>query len=228
MATDIEVPESLDFTADAIKKAAARKGYKAGIYAKWIVVDSGKDVSKNGHLVIKRKVKALRDPDDANSTAKPTLFADMYLPKINKNFPGHKAPDTMGLIIRDLHAMFPEDVPLYPRREGDVLVFKGQEIEKGDEEACRDEVNEAVAEKLNALWADPGQLVGMAFWASYDTNKKDPQYKNLDKITPERDESMEMTAGDQLLDDDAEDEAEAEEAPKTKAPVKAAKGKGKK
>ena len=224
MATDVEVPESLDFTADAIKKAAARKGYRAGIYCKWLVTDAGKTVNKNGHLVIQRKVKALKDPEDANSTAKPVLFADMYLPKVNKNHPGHKAPDTMGLVIRDLHAMFPEDVPLYPRREGEALVFKGEEIEKGDEEAARDEVNEAVAEKLNDLWSNPGQLVGMAFWATYDTNKRDPQYKNLDKITPEKDETLEVTDGEQLVDD-AEEEGETEKPTK---PAKPAKGKGKK
>lgn len=228
MATDVPVPESLDFTAAAIKKAAMRKGYRAGIYCKWIVTDAGKTVNKNGHLVIQRKVKALRDPDDANSTCKPTLFADMYMPRVNKNHPGHKAPDTLGLIIRDLHAMFPEEVPTYPQRQGEALVYKGEEIEKGDEEACRDEVNEAVSAKLNDLWANPGQLVGMAFWATYDVNKKDPQYKNLDHITPEQDMELAATEAGQLVDEGEDDEGEADAPTKSNGkPKAAAKGKRK-
>lgn len=229
MASDVPVPETLDFTDAEIKKATKRATYAEGTHARWIVTDASRGEAKSGHLQLSFKCAALRDVDDANSKEKRLIFDKMFIPKVNPNRPGHKAPNTYGLCVRTLHAMFPEDVPLEPRRDGEGnIIFKGEIIDKGDEEAARDECKTATFDKIKEVWADPSLLVNQAFYAVV---KVDGEYTNLDRhsdepVTDKEGNVLELTAPENFYGSDDEETEEVEE--KTAAKKPAAKTNGKK
>lgn len=198
---DIRIPETLNFTDQDIADAAARDQLNDGWY-RVVTVSAERSISKPsanaknpGSFVIKRQVAALEDPNDASTTVKPYLYDNLTLPFVNEEVQGHTKPNTQWLMYRALRAMFPDEIPEAPRRNSEGQIeFNGSIIEKEDEAAATQEVMTSVFEKCKALWEDPTQLVGQAYYAEVFTNG---EYKNL------RNPSQELPADAELVPPDA-------------------------
>lgn len=166
MDTQVEKPTDISFTSDDIAKHSTRPSLTDGWY-QWICTQAETTVAKSGHLMIDTRNAPLAEADDPSSkVAKFAVRDNIILPFDNPNMADHKAPNTAGLCHAKLMAIFGEDeIPDYPRVVDGVLTYKGEEIQKVDEQAYREEVTALVFHKLQELWQDPTPLVDQAFFA---------------------------------------------------------------
>lgn len=208
---EVTIPDRLDFSQAEINRMAKRKELANGKYRFKIVQAERTINEKSGNFSIVTQCSALRDPEDANSETKPYARNQLTLPKANPDVPGHKAPNTGGLMNSFFRALYPEDIPERPERGDDGnWYFKGEAIERDQYEPCMQEIYAAVSEKMSAAWADPATLIGHVFYAEYGPDKTG-QYKNIQNPSSELPDGWELTPADKFFDD--ADEAESEEAP---------------
>ena len=75
-------------------------------------------------------------------------------------------PNTTGIagaFVRALEG--PDEVPDFPRREDGTLTYRGEAIDKTEEEGSRKEASRIVLNKLKELWqSDTDELVGKTFY----------------------------------------------------------------
>jgi hypothetical protein len=207
-----------------IAKMVARQEYALGWMQVQVEQAALKVVDKEGSVLhgclqFERRVTPLAIEGDPTSGRKPLLFDSFTIPLPNLEIPGHKPPSwTIGFAVSAMHAMFPEECPLFPRRVDGVLAYDGEEISAEQEAACRVKAGKAVMRKIKELMAEPDAMIGQVYYAELaeSVSKKDGKtYRNLSNHSPELPEGETLLQGKALYE---ETEVVVEE------PKKAAKG----
>lgn len=177
--TDNQVPQTIEWTDEDLRNAGKRDQLSLGWYA-FMVTDVKNSVSKNGHLMQRLTLKALRDPQDANSTFGPRVYHNVTLPFPNKGVAGHRPPNTTGICASTLRAAF-GDIPDYPRKGDDGWTYNDEAISQNEVDDIRANVNKTVWEKLKGLWVDGSPWKDCMFYAKMVENG---EYRNLKAIQP--------------------------------------------
>lgn len=187
MPETMEAPTTIQYTQADIDRLNVRKSYRPG-YGYWFkVVDSQRQISKNGHYTIVTMLAALTDPDDPSSTLKTRIRNGLTIPLHNPDFPGHEVANTIGLCNAALRAMLdPEDAPTaFPRYEDGVPMHDGERITKEEYADLRIQAQTDTMDALTKAYADPDMLLDCVFFAN--VVHKDG-YTNVDHLVAEPDE----------------------------------------
>lgn len=222
---EVRVPDEVDFNNSEIAAANKRRtfaptGEKRRV--RFVVSAADRQVAKEkGTMMIVLTCSPLKDPDNADSKGSPTIRHSLILPKANKDFDGHRAPNTAGLCHSYYRAVMEDDMPDYPRfdRDANSYTYNGEEIERDENEVYRLEVTGAVTAQLAKDWGTPGNRIDDCFYAEVVDNKGFANLRNLTSDLPEDCELVpenEWVAGSATDDDDDDEETEAEEKPISK------------
>lgn len=226
MSVQANVPDEIDFNDSDVANANKRRqlsptGNKRRI--RFVVTNADKKVSEEkGTMMLILTCAPLRDPDNAESKGSPTVRHSLIIPKRNKDFPGHTAPNTMGL-CHGYYSAVDEEMLDYPRFDKDskVYLFNDEELEKDDVEEKRLEVGRAVADKLAEDWKNPANRIDDAFFAEVIENKG---FTNLRSLSAELPEDCDVVPPDEWMsageDDDEEAEEESDEDEEDEKPAK--------
>jgi len=162
----MDFPTNITFDDSDVERASTRDMLSPGWYA-FVIKDHKKDTThENHHLRSKFSLAPLKDPTDDNTESTPRAFHSIIYPFKNDSQEGHAPPNTLGIAASFLRAILGEDdVPYFPRRIDGQLTYRGEPIDKKQEEACR---KEATKIQMNALLAiatgDDDALVGAVFF----------------------------------------------------------------
>ena len=147
-----------------IAAAASKQSLSLGWF-RFLTTDAKLQIAKSGHYMIVTRNEPLTDPDDPDSAvSRLSVRNNLVMPFDNPDVEDQKAPNTTGLMGQALRA-YGYDLPQYPRVIDGVLTYNGEEIEKAEEDACRQEAVQAIWDACLALMQDPEQLVDQAFYA---------------------------------------------------------------
>lgn len=186
--TDVSIPDasSLDFNDEDIARGAKRDQIPFG-WHRFIVTSAERKIGATektmGNLTINMQVCALQDQDDPNSKVRPPMYQNLTIPIANPEVPGHTTKTWMtGMAMQFLASVFDEEVFTFPRKIDGVLTYKGEEIDKEDEEECRKDAVKRMLNKCKELWADPTLLLDCVFYGEVIQNG---DYVNIKGIRAE-------------------------------------------
>lgn len=198
--SELQKPTSIKFSPESVKKLSLKESGTPGWY-RWIVTNAETQVAGTGSYMIVTNLSPLEDVDDPNSVFKKLRVRNnIILPEENPEVDGHKAPNTIGLCHGFLMALYPDEIDDYPRFSDGALRFKGEEIEKAEEENYREEVTKQVTDKLEQLWLDPTPLVDEVFYAELFQNG---DFSNIKSIRPELPDGAKLVARGQFMNTSA-------------------------
>lgn len=214
MENQVIIPDDIDFAESDLaemgkQRVLAPTGKKGRI--RFRIIDASTSVSaEKGTMQIVLKAAPLKDPDDADSV-QPGLAVrhGLTLPITNRDFPGHKAPNTAGLCGNYYRAVN-VDVPQYPRWDKDAkaFTFNGEEIDKDDVDSKKRESNLALAAQLKEDWRAPANRLDDSFYAEVVHNAQG--FVNIKSESAELPDDCELVPFDQWT---AEGPAASTEAP---------------
>lgn len=197
------LPTSVSFSKGDIVKASQRRVLREGWYP-FTGKSVKKDSTKNGHLTIKLNCAPLTDPEDIESATTPTCAYSMYLPFVNEEEEGHKAPNTAGICGSALQAIYgEEEYPSPPRRVDGSLVFKGEEIDRTEEQDAKEEVNDLVFTKLAELWEDPEELTADYIFFGKVEHDATGEWANIRTLRETLPDDAELVEPGSFIDDSA-------------------------
>ena len=160
-----EIPTDVTFTPADVEAGAKPQRLRAG-WRQWLITGAERSVSKdNGYLMITLSTRALAVEGDPTSIKGPNVRNNIVLPLKNPSRDDHRPPNTAGICHATLRALYPDEIPDYPRRVNGKLTYLGQTIDAADEALARMSVTELLYSKLRTLWRDPEQLIGHAYYA---------------------------------------------------------------
>jgi hypothetical protein len=185
------IPLKISYTDEDVARAAKRDKFTEGTY-RGVLTDIVRQVSKdNHHLMFKCVYRMLADPNDAGSVVGPAGYHYQCLPFRNPEFEDHVPAKFFARSTTDwLAAHVPDEVPARPRRDGEgkdaPIVFKGESIEKDQQEECEREAYDAAFSKASAMWEDESnaaidELKGSAVYFDlyYQDGKDFPSFGNF-------------------------------------------------
>jgi len=183
------IPTTLSFSDEDVANATKRDQLADGWYG-FVISNPKRAVSKNGAFQISMQCIPLKDIDDADSRATPTIYNNLTLPKANKEIVGHKAPNTFGICQQFLRALDPQH-PGFPRKIDGALMYRGETIELGQVADARKEATTVTLTKLGELWENPESLENEFFFAQVKTSG---EYTNVKSITSELPNGVELVS----------------------------------
>jgi hypothetical protein len=148
-----------------VERAKSRRGYVNGWYhIRCTNAKKQEPHEESGNLRSDLTFAPLRKD---GTEGKPGIRHFMTYPLENPNIAGHEAPQTEGMTIPIVQALFPKECPLYPRTDTKTkkLMYKGKAIEKDNIETCREEAATTCLDKLDKLEMDPEPFVGKECYA---------------------------------------------------------------
>jgi len=154
----------IKLTPENIAQMSQRQSLALGWY-QFLVTEANAKVAKSGSLMIELRCAPLAETDDPNSkVAKLSLRNNIVLPVANPEVADHTPPNTIGIVVSALKALGVEGIEDYPRQIDGQLTFKGEAIEKAEEDEARQEVTELAVTKVLELYDNPSELVDCAFY----------------------------------------------------------------
>jgi hypothetical protein len=196
-----ELAQQIDVTDASVADLVAREDYRLGAYALLVddaninLVDKGK---MEGFLQVVMKVLPLADPDDVTSGVKPGMRDSFYIPLRPDG--GEIPAWVFSICMRALHAIFPDDVPTYPRRdkESGNYIYNGEEIDKSQIDACRLDAGKRLMLKVQQILETEAQcLVNQGYFAKYQLDKNG-EYRNLNAHSSEAYEDEDLVTEDMM------------------------------
>lgn len=169
---------------EEVENLLEREAIPDGYYAVQLGAGTAK-IDKKGNRTVSVLCHLVGDPNDPQESRLDLAFFNrIMLPLINKNVPGHKRPQWGSQTLALIHAVFPEEVPMNPRREADgSYSFKKRPLADDDYDDAMDEMNIAFKTKLEEIEANPLLLKGRVFFAEVKTSEDG--WTNLKSPTPE-------------------------------------------
>lgn len=202
----VKLPESFDFTADFVKKAAQGDKLQSGVYRCLVTrVEKGVGKSEMKWFNLRLSLNPLKDPNDAQSVRKMDRISQHVIyPFVNPdgkggaNAEGAKIAEQKGKAITRmssdiLRALLGEEViPRAPHREGAELVYKGETIDRTEYDTCMEEVITATLNQLVHLWQGENcqELIDCAPYVQVDCSG---QWPNIVKMWENLPEGVELT-----------------------------------
>lgn len=185
----------IKLTAEDIAKKAARLSLNLGWY-QFLVTQAESKIAKSGSLMIELRCAPLKEVNDQNSKVMNlSLRNNIVLPVSNPDLPEHLAPNTTGIVVSALVAMEIKGIVDYPRTIDGQLMYKGEVIEKAEQDDARVEVTQLALDKILALYDDPSELVDCAFYAQ--VIEKDG-YTNIGSMRAELPDGVELVPAEQF------------------------------
>ena len=187
---------NVSFNRDNIAKMAADDRHACGQFARINTDAEFHESENNDNIMLRVASKALEDPEDGDSQKGMNLYQYLTLPLDNLDADGHVAPKWSGRMAAEyLSACFPEDVPAPPKRfeRGGPLYYKGEEIDRADERACRHEAIEAAGLLSEKLADDPSMLVNRGYFCEVHYPKKNPEFPSQRNFLAEMPEDWELS-----------------------------------
>jgi hypothetical protein len=142
-----------------------------------------------GTYTFSLRCSALADPNDVQGDVfGPSAWLNVAVPKVNPDVPGHKKPKSYQTYLSAcaMRALFPDELPDPPYREGGALIYNGDEIDNADEKACKAEAMRMVQDKLEEMLGDTSIAVDRAFYGFFveKPDKRDPdrKYHNITEV----------------------------------------------
>ena len=128
-----EIPTDVTFTPADVEAGAKPQRLRAG-WRQWLITGAERSVSKdNGYLMITLSTRALAVEGDPTSIKGPNVRNNIVLPLKNPSRDDHRPPNTAGICHATLRALYPDEIPDYPRRVNGKLTYLGQTIDAADE-----------------------------------------------------------------------------------------------
>lgn len=156
------------YSQDTIKKALERRNQKltAGMIVKIRCIAAATKTPKEPNYNLSHEL-AWALVKDNGETSNVKVRQWVTFPLINEEVKDHAAPDTAGMVIPQVQALWPEECPLYPRRDPKTkeMMYKGEAIEPSSEEDAASEAADACMEFIDALERDPSKWEGREAYA---------------------------------------------------------------
>ncbi len=158
-----------DHISELAKNRRAAEGYFAFLSVEAEAHDSESEKSKD-LLMSKIRLRMLENPKDIDSVKGRTVQQWLTWPLANPDIKDHEPPDRgIGEVAGYLSSMFPDEVLDVPRLVGEgrvrKLFFKGEEITREEEQACKEEALDSIGPKSAECFTDHALLVGHVFFA---------------------------------------------------------------
>jgi len=181
------------FNKDTISKLAKKEEAAEGYFAFRIMAAEPHEPSKadNYDIMSKLSLRMLKDPDDMDSITGKPVSTWITWPLTNPDDDEHEPPRwAADQACALLHALDPKAYTDVPRFVDKKLVFKGEEIDREEEEACREEAIASISEACVACYEDHAQLVGHRIFARLYYPKKSPNFPSLVRMSAEAEEEL--------------------------------------
>ncbi|NJO17720.1 MAG: hypothetical protein HC877_18880 [Thioploca sp.] len=174
-------------TDSIIKSAIDRYGLAEGWYGGLVIAADAVESKDSHHIMLQMTFMPLKDLEDMDSKVGPTARFNMVTPFQNANFSDHIAPDTGGICISNMRALYGVDeIPYFPRKDKDsgIFMFENEPIDESDINKIKKEITINALNKLADLLETPAEIIRNDYFIYFHV-KHDSYGANIDKLAAE-------------------------------------------